>query len=112
MSKKYAYIYSLYKDDVYWTGFASIEDALAAARKRKPEAKTVCIFETEEFVPYVRHGTVINQLQEDIENECAQRYPSYFEDLLEYGGFFDDVSQEDKDMLSNMLTATFVCWAK
>lgn len=112
MSKKYAYIYSLYKDDGYWTGFASIEDALAAARKRKPEAKTVCIFETEEFVPYVRHGTVINQLQEDIENECAQRYPSYFEDLLEYGGFFDDVSQEDKDMLSDMLTATFVCWAK
>ena len=36
MSKKYAYIYSLYKDDGYWTGFASIEDALAAARKRKP----------------------------------------------------------------------------
>ena len=28
------------------------------------------------------------------------------------GGFFDDVSQEDKDMLSDMLTATFVCWAK
>lgn len=88
MSKKYAYIYSLYKDYVYWTGFASIEDVLAAARKRKPEAKTICIFETEEFVPYVRHGTVINQLQEDIENECAQRYPSYFEDLLEYGGIF------------------------
>lgn len=111
MSKKYAYIYHLC-DEGYHTGFDSVEAAIAAARERKPEAKTVCIFETEEFVPYVRDGTVINQLQEDIENECAQRYPSYFEDLLEYGGFFDDVSQEDKDVLSDMLTAIFVYWAK
>ena len=34
MSKKYAYIYDIYGEG-YWTGFASIEEALAAARERE-----------------------------------------------------------------------------
>lgn len=45
MSKKYAYIYDLYGAG-YWTGFVSVEEALAAAREREPDADLVYITET------------------------------------------------------------------
>ena len=62
MSKKYAYIYDLYGEG-YWTGFASIEEALAAAREREPDADLVYITETEEYVPRVWYDRVIDGLQ-------------------------------------------------
>lgn len=101
MSKKYAYIYDLYGEG-YWTGFASIEDALAAARKRNPDALTVYITETEEWVPRVWYDRVIDDLQEACDDECAGCYE----------GYLDDVPERDKEVLGDMLTATFVRWAK
>ena len=101
MSKKYAYIYDLY-DAGYWTGFASIEEALAAARKRNPDALTVYITETEEWVPRVWYDRVIDDLQEACDDECAGCYE----------GYLDDVPERDKEVLGDMLTATFVRWAK
>ena len=100
-SNKYAYIY--HPDDAgYWTGFESIEEALEAARERNPGAETVYITETKEFVPSVRPENVIENLQEDIDDECAGCYE----------GYLDDASHEDKDTLGDMLTETFVRWAK
>ena len=101
MSKKYAYIYDLYGAG-YWTGFVSVEDALAAARKRDPDALTVYITETEEWVPRVWYDRVIDSLQEACDDECAGCYE----------GYLDDVSKSDKEVLGDMLTATFVRWAK
>lgn len=101
MSKKYAYIYDLYGEG-YWTGFVSIEDALAAARKRNPDALTVYITETEEWVPRVWYDRVIDDLQEACDDECAGCYE----------GYLDDVPERDKEVLGDMLTATFVRWAK
>ena len=101
MSKKYAYIYDLYGAG-YWTGFVSVEDALAAARKRDPDALTVYITETEEWVPRVWYDRVIENLQEAVDEECAGCYE----------GYLDDALYEDKDALGDMLTKTFVRWAK
>lgn len=101
MSKKYAYIYDTY-DERYWTGFASIEEALAAARERKPDADLVYITETEEFVPHVEYDRVIDGLQEACDDECAGCYE----------GYLDDASERDKEALGDMLTETFVRWAK
>ena len=101
MSKKYAYIYDLYGEG-YWTGFASIEEALAAARERKPDADLVYITETEEYVPRVWYDRVIDGLQEACDDECAGCYE----------GYLDDASERDKEALGDMLTATFVQWAK
>ena len=101
MSKKYAYIYDLYGEG-YWTGFVSVEDALAAARKRDPDALTVYITETEEYVPRVWYDRVIDDLQEACDDECAGCYE----------GYLDDVPERDKEVLGDMLTETFVRWAK
>ena len=101
MSKKYAYIYDT-SDERYWTGFASIEEALAAARERKPDADLVYITETEEFVPHVEYDRVIDGLQEACDDECAGCYE----------GYLDDASERDKEALGDMLTETFVRWAK
>ena len=101
MSKKYAYIYHLY-DEGYRTGFDSVEDALAAARERDPEAETVYITKTERFVPPVWYDRVIENLQEAVDDECAGCYE----------GYLDDVPHKDLDALSNMLTVAFVRWAR
>ena len=101
MSKKYAYIYDLYGEG-YWTGFASIEEALAAARERDPDAETVYVTETERFVPRVWCDRVIENLQEAVDDECAGCYE----------GYLDDAPHEGKDVLGDMLTETFVRWAK
>ena len=101
MSKKYAYIYDIYGKG-YWTGFASIEEALAAAREREPDVDLVYITETEEYVPRVWYDRVIDGLQEACDDECAGCYE----------GYLDDASEKDKKELGDMLTATFVQWAK
>lgn len=101
MGKKYAYIYHLC-DEGYYTGFDSVEAALAAARERKPDADLVYITETEEYVPRVWYDRVIDGLQEACDDECAGCYE----------GYLDDASHEDKDALGDMLTETFVQWAK
>lgn len=101
MSKKYAYIYHP-MDAGYWTGFESIEAALTAARERDPDAKTVYITETEEFVPHVWYDRVIDNLQEAVDDECAGCSE----------GYLDDASKADREALGDMLTATFVQWAK
>ena len=101
VSKKYAYIYNLW-DEGYWTGFVSIEEALAAARKSRPSANTVYITETEEFVPYVWYDLVIDNLQEAVDDECAGCA----------GDYLDDASKADREALGDVLTAAFVQWAK
>ena len=101
MSKKYAYIYHLC-DEGYYTGFDSVEAAIAAARERDPDAETVYVTETERFVPRVWCDRVIENLQEAVDDECAGCYE----------GYLDDASEKDKKGLGDMLTATFVQWAK
>lgn len=101
MSKKYAYIYHLC-DEGYYTGFDSVEAAIAAARERDPDAETVYVTETERFVPRVWCDRVIENLQEAVDDECAGCYE----------GYLDDASEKDKKELGDMLTATFVQWAK
>lgn len=101
VSKKYAYIYHLY-DEGYYTGFDSVEAAIAAARERDPDAETVYVTKTERFVPIVWCDRVIENLQEAVDDECAGCYE----------GYLDDASHEDKDALGDMLTETFVRWAK
>ena len=101
MSKKYAYIYHLC-DEGYYTGFDSVEAAIAAARERDPDAETVYVTETERFVPRVWCDRVIENLQEAVDDECAGCYE----------GYLDDAPHEGKDVLGDMLTATFVQWAK
>lgn len=101
MSKKYAYIYDLYGEG-YWTGFASVAEALAAAREREPDADLVYITETEEYVPRVWYDSVIDNLQEACDDERAGCYE----------GYLDDASEKNKKELGDMLTATFVQWAK
>ena len=82
--------------------FATQEEALAAARERKPDADLVYITETEEYVPRVWYDRVIDGLQEACDDECAGCYE----------GYLDDASERDKEALGDMLTATFVQWAK
>ena len=101
MSKKYAYIYHLH-DEGYWTGFDSVEAAIAAARERDPEAETVYITKTERFVPHVWYERVIENLQEALDDECAGCYE----------GYLDDVAHNSQEALGDMLTETFVQWAK
>nr|DAN16527.1 MAG TPA: hypothetical protein [Caudoviricetes sp.] len=101
VSKKYAYIYHL-DDEGYWTGLESVEAALAAAQEREPDAHLVFITETEEYVPRVWYDRVIDGLQEACDDECAGCYE----------GYLDDASERDKEALGDMLTATFVQWAK
>ena len=101
MSKKYAYIYHL-DDEGYWTGLESVEAALTASRERDPDAETVYITETERFVPSIWPDNVIENLQEAVDNECAGCYE----------GYLDDALYEDKAALGDMLTKTFVRWAK
>ena len=101
MSEKYAYIYHLH-DKGYWTGFDSVEAAIAAARERDPDAETVYVTKTERFVPSVWCDRVIENLQEAVDDECAGCYE----------GYLDDALYEDKKALECMLTATFVRWAK
>ena len=101
MNKKYAYIYNLLGER-YWTGFESIEEALAAARERDSDAQTVYITETREYVPAVWYGPVIDHLQEALDDECAGCYE----------GYLDDVAHNSQEALGDMLTETFVQWAK
>ena len=101
MSKGYGYIYDLCGEK-YWTGFASVEVALAAAREQDPEAKTVYITETEEYIPPIWYDRVIDDLQEAVDDACAGCYK----------GYLDDASNIDKKALGDMLTATFIRWAQ
>ncbi|AOH47480.1 hypothetical protein BCS37_03035 [Selenomonas sp. oral taxon 920] len=101
MGKKYAYIYHPLHTG-YWTGFETVEAALAAARERDLDAETVYITETEEFVPHVWYDSVIDNLQEAVDDECAGCYE----------GYLDDVPEADKEVLGEMLTATFIRWAQ
>lgn len=55
-----------------------------------------------EYVPRVWYDRVIDDLQEACDDECAGCYE----------GYLDDVPERDKEVLGDMLTATFVRWAK
>lgn len=101
MSKKYAYIYRL-DDEGYYTGFDSVEAAIAAARERDPDAETVYVTETEEFVPHVFIDRVVGDLQECIDDAC----PGCSD------GYLDDVPHKDLDELSNMISITFERWSR
>lgn len=53
-------------------------------------------------MPRVWYDRVIDGLQEACDDECAGCYE----------GYLDDASEKDKKGLGDMLTATFVQWAK
>ena len=53
-------------------------------------------------MPRVWYDRVIDGLQEACDDECAGCYE----------GYLDDASERDKEALGDMLTATFVQWAK
>jgi len=103
VSKKYAYIYHL-DDEGYWTGLESVEAALAAGGEGGGAGDVVCVIATGEegAVPRVWYDRVIDGLQEACDDECAGCYE----------GYLDDASERDKEALGDMLTATFVQWAK
>ena len=98
--KKYAWSFD--EADPFRGEFASAEEALKYAREYDPDYKDVYVGEVVPYTPYVCGERVIEELQGDAVIECDE--PAE--------GWLTGVALSEEKDLSDMLTATFVEWAK
>ena len=101
MDKKYAYIYNL-EDEKWHTGYCSLSDALYVARANNPDAQTVYIAETEDYVPPIWVDCVVDNLRKAADDVLAKSSEDFLCDLID---------QEIED-LEDALTEAFEKWGR
>ena len=101
MNKKYAYIYNL-EDEKWHTGYWFLSDALYVARANNPDAKTVYIAETEDYVPPIWVDCVVDNLRKAADDALAKSSED----------FLCDLTDQEMEDLEEALTDVFVKWGR